>query len=525
MSSFALSSQDEELLTSLFTMLNECIEIELTESADWVEIIKLELEIHDIPSIQDIPSFIANPQVIKAFITNKTHILESYNLIKEMYDNATFLTLFFTMLNKCIIDLIPINYYLISLIKESFEIDTIPSLQDIPTFIANPLVLKTFSKNIDAILYYNKLLKKDYEDILAKEKWIKEHSIMFTPLYYEPLVAFNFGSVRQPNSFDQHFIRNSPSSMLLLLDLHGVFVSKTPKVMKDIFLNKYSNSAPGQCTGASRPARKYIAYALSDAVASGGIIDVPTILKEGFAHSKLSIMTEPVDDISLYFEKTESNKDRVYNSELTRIETSTVQRSGKVGEEITQGNSFFEKEYELDTSVPYGVFLCKEWDSIEGNILDNLLANPFFILFMNNKYEPEKLWVKKFYPLEYGPYTFVRSRYLSDTGEYPQLYKPKNDIGNCACIIKFVSRDLFEFCQKYGRPEINLIDTSCSIFRKNILSSTYPTHNELYDLFNRPENATVAKGTRKGKKRKSRKCKGSRKGKEKRCNKKILTAK
>jgi hypothetical protein len=312
--------------------------------------------------------------------------------------------------------------------------------------------------------------------------------------------------------------------MLLNVDLHGQFISKTPKVMSGIKLNKYNNAAPGQCTPATRPQRKYVAYALSDSVLSGGIIDIPTIIREGRAHSRNQL-----------YEDIETNKDTIFNLEIARRNnTTTALHSGKVGEEITYGDSFFEKKYDLDEDEPYGVFLCKDWVEIGGNILDNLLANPFFIHFMNQKYDQAHVWGTSPKPERGSFENKYISSYLHRTapergsfenkyiGSYLQLCTP---IGRTApelvvCIKTFVSSDLFEFCKEYGRPDISLIDFSCSVFAINekldelsLSQSVQERNNSMYDEFTHPKNASVAKGTRKSKKGKLRVVKKGRKGK------------
>jgi hypothetical protein len=434
----------------------------------------------------------------------------------DVSSDKAFLTSYFTMLNKCFED--NSDTYLIQFTKLEFEIDTIPTIQDIPRFIADPQVIKVFNTNENTIRMYYKFIKQKYDKIMLKNVILKPSA------FYIPIKTFIFGSVRQQNAFNQHFNKNSSSSMLLNVDLHGGFISKTPKVMSGIKLNKYNNAAPGQCTGASRPQRKYIVYALSDAVLSGSIIDIPTIIREGNAHATNKL-----------YEDTPTNKDIMFNLEITkRNDTTTAQHSGKVGEEITYGNSFFEKSYELDKDEPYGVFLCKDWYEIGGNILDNLLANPFFIHFMNEKYDKAHLWGSS---RNVGP---IEEEYF---GPYLQLCTP---IGRTApemvdCIKKFVSSDLFEFCEEHGRPEISLLDSSCSVFTKQLILDESSRESEswsgsdltdespniqkrsirLYDEFTHPKNASVAKGTRKSKKGKLRVVKNGRKGKGSRKVKRI----
>ena len=55
-----------------------------------------------------------------------------------------FLTEYFTMLNK-IIETNP-TFYVVGFVKKSFNIETIPTIHDIPTFIKDPRVITAFNK-------------------------------------------------------------------------------------------------------------------------------------------------------------------------------------------------------------------------------------------------------------------------------------------------------------------------------------------------------------------------------------------
>jgi hypothetical protein len=526
MASFKLTKENEEFLTSLFTMLNKCIEFDTREFSHLVNYTKKQLEIDTIPSIQDISSVIANPSVINAFNKNILDIETTYFDIEQNYklvlkfenEEATltqpdkeFLISLFTMLNDE-----PLRFErLIKYIKKELSIVDIPSAQVIPSVISNPSIIKAFNTNKQ---YIKRFIKRE------------ENSITLSPsIRYEPFNTFNFGSVRQENTFNQRFNKESPTSILLNINLHGEFVEQIiKKHINGILINKFSVAATGQCSFSSLDEERYIAYALCDAVASGGIIDVPTILKEATSHSK--IQTNMDAEPHTYFKTLESTLDHSFRRNNSLPYSNTSHHSGKVGEENTFGNLYFEKKYTLDTTRPFGIYLCKNWDVINGFAMDNLLTNRMFIEFMNNKYEPEHRWVENFYPLKYGVKTKGQETYLSNTDVYPQLCKfsPDYELGLRACIKTIVSSDLFEFCQLYGRPDISLIDNSCSVFYgtyfgENLNEEQIKMRYRIYDYMHHPENANVAKGTRKGKKRKSRKCKGSRKGKEKsKGSKKIL---
>ena len=499
-------SSPSDFLISLFTMLIRCKEeLNPLYSADWIDYTKIYLNINTLPPMQNIRSVVSIPSVIRALNKNIDKIRDIYIDVKETYDeqllktDIDFLTSFFRMLIVCKAELVEtysavwINYA-----KAYLKINTLPSIQNIHSVVVEPSVIRAFNENILVIRNIYTIVKEIYNKIITNketQEQRKKNTITLRPSeHYMPLNTFNFGSTRQPNLFDQHFNKKSDSSMLLYLIMHGAFVSKTPKIMRGIQLNKFNVAAPGQCTFTSELEHRYIPYVVSDAVASGGIIDVPNIIREATAHSRAQI--NPKLDIQNLFEKTETNKDRIYNSELAR-HTSTALHSGKVGEEITYGNSFFEKKYDSDTERPYyGIFLCKKWDAIEGNILDNLLANPFFILFMNNKYDKAHLWGSS---RNAGP---IETKYF---GSYKQLSTRNNASAGTFEVLDFiktlVSSDLFEFCEEHRRPEISLIDNSCSVFMNSTFqpeSNTSTRYDEMYDYFTHPKHANVAKGTRKG---------------------------
>ena len=281
---------------------------------------------------------------------------------------------------------------------------------------------------------------------------------------YIPLHTYDFGSVRQENSFNTNFVAMETSdpttSMFLKLIMHGEFTRhpQNQTIVGDFILNKISIGPPGQCSRSSATIIQYVVYALCDAVQKGSIINVPTILREGFAHQGvLDTNSNP----TIVFENTPPMKDIIYNNEVTKPPSKTsVRYTGKMDEINTLGNTFFEKRYNIDHTENYGLFLCKDWVEIKGVVMDNLLANSFFIDFMNQKYDPTNVWRTN---------NVWRNKYY---GKSKQLCKmePKysgNDpfrMDELFCIQEFVSSDLFEFCQKYGRTNLSLVDGSCSIF-------------------------------------------------------------
>ena len=319
---------------------------------------------------------------------------------------------------------------------------------------------------------------------------------------YEQLDTYDFGSVREDNSFYRNFVKmetQKNTSMLLCLMMHGMFVpSPQNQVIRGEFLlNKFSVAAPGQCSISIQYGlgNRYIQYAICDAVQKGSIVDVPTILREGYAHTTIQNPTSVNYTPNEIFKATPTNLDKMYKNELERI-SSTVYHSGKVGETNTEGNEFFEKIYTLDNDDPrHGLFLCKDWVEIGGVAMDNLLANRLFIHFMNNRHEPTNNWSADGInsPLKeqfYGKFVQLYNMVSTDKVEDKRLY----------CIKKFWSSDLFTFCAMYGRSNLSLIDKSCSVF------SDCDTIQEYHRLSLHPKSAKgIRKGPRKGSRKNTRK--------------------
>jgi hypothetical protein len=333
-------------------------------------------------------------------------------------------------------------------------------------------------------------------------------SITLRPLTkYIPLHTYDFGSVRQENSFNTNFVAMETSdpttSMFLNLSMHGEFTRRPQNqtIVGDFILNKISIGPPGQCTRSSATTGQYVVYALCDAVQTGSIVDVPTILREGFAHLNVLVTNS---NPTIVFENTLPMKDIIYNNELTKPPSKTsVRYTGKMDEINTLGNTFFEKSYNVDTTEKYGVFLCKDWVEIEGVAMDNLLANPLFIKFMNQKYDPDNVWKNNYH----RNYYYGKSKQLCKMNPEYSGNDPFT-MDEVSCIQRFVSSDLFEFCQKYGRTKLSLVDCSCSIFQNGS-----DTVNEFKRLSLHPGSA---KGTRNRKKVKG-------KGKHKKHSKKYKT--
>ena len=379
----------------------------------------------------------------------------------------------------------------------------------------NPLLISPYSykQRESDRLYEINLIRQRESLIRQQESDRREQLKIIKPSSkYEQLDTYDFGSVRQENSFNQNFVemetQNPNTSMILCLMMHGGFKPNPQNqlIHSNFLLNKFSIAAAGQCGLSSLDQNRYVAYAMCDTVKKGGIIDVPIILREGFAHEYMTNDPNKLLNPTNVFARTITNLDQIYESELARI-GSNVHHTGKVGETNTKGNEFFEKVYALDNyDTRHGLILCKDWIEIGGVAMDNLLANSHFISFMNEKYEPTADWsdqrlytrIKRDFCGKIGQiYNMVSDEYerLSDELDYEadkRLY----------CIKRFRSSDLFSFCIMYGRTNLSLVDKSCSVFADGNPDQEY---NRL-SLF-----PGSAKGTRKGKKGTR---KGTRKGKK-----------
>ena len=106
---------------------------------------------------------------------------------------------------------------------------------------------------------------------------------------YPPLHTFDFQSVRcHHTKFDDGFDRDSDSSMLIFISMHGSIPVYDEDdefaVYKCKYLNKFSAAGPGQCAYVAEQGSRYIAYALCNAIHHQEVLDVSTILRESSAH-------------------------------------------------------------------------------------------------------------------------------------------------------------------------------------------------------------------------------------------------
>jgi hypothetical protein len=289
---------------------------------------------------------------------------------------------------------------------------------------------------------------------------------------------------RIDNEFNRNYqrmVNESPSTNIFLnITMHGMFVrNPEPITIPGMRLNKFSVAAPGQCTHSNLPEDYHIQYSLYHAIKKHSIIDVPTIIKEAIATSNATL-----------FRESQSNIDRSYAYELKEPH-SNVHYTGKVGDTTTFGNSFFEKTYTIDPNPDvfhHGIFLCNDWEEIGGFAMDNLLTNLRFIDYINKRYGEENSIQAK------------------------QMFIPvRRVIRESKLSIKFInSRDLYEFCVENGKPDITVLDKSCSVF------SAYSKNNpiEEYQRLNLYPEVAKGKRTRKIKKGKIKKSKKPHKSKK-----------
>ena len=283
---------------------------------------------------------------------------------------------------------------------------------------------------------YYKNIKSSYDQIEMKQRMIK-HKKTITAHSGEKLDTYNFKSERCHNtSFDMNFNRTSPSSMLLLISMHGTIIlrdNNTKPILQTCetaILNKFGLAGTGQCTFTSKAGDIYTAHSMCEAVSNPeSILDIHTILREGRTHAKMIINPELSPD-QLY-QTTQSVMEYQRDKGMERQEERKNRcptRYGEVpygellGERTTQGTQYLEKMYDYD-DITLGIIVCKDWPEIDAKCMDNLLTNSKFIYFL--------------------------------TGN--------NDANDLFDTPIFLSK-IIEFCEQNGRPEISIVDNACSVF-------------------------------------------------------------
>lgn len=327
---------------------------------------------------------------------------------------------------------------------------------------------------------------------------------------YHPYYTHDFGAVHTTRTpFDINFKNmDGPKRILIYIYMHGgIPINKhiTPILMRNIQLNKYSICEPGQCAVACAPVAKHMLNLLADALKNNIPLDIGTMLKESIASNKLCT-SDPRRD----FERAPRMK--VLQTEMGVAEQEAcVGRFNQypyninkpLGENTTSGKRYFEKIYELDRNPikKHGIFICNDWEEIDGGAMDNLLENVKFQEFMQIKYQSKK---RKQY-VEEGLGTLVKHLSLTTN---------KDTVSIKMALLS----DILEFCSKNGKPQISIVDNSCSVFESRVRLT--PGKIAMAHRVIEGYGDSVAKGITKRKKNKHTKRRKQTKGKGKGKNRK-----
>jgi hypothetical protein len=289
--------------------------------------------------------------------------------------------------------------------------------------------------------------KEERENIEDFKKYILIEDV---PLFE----TYEFGSQRCENTmFDNNFSRHDPESMLLFINMHGGIIitdslntdlggnEPIVKTCRDSTLNKFSSAGVGQCTMITRNSSKYIAYSLCEAAINDDIsLDIDIILRESMAHRNAIKSKNARTPLQIYKETPHSTiLARTYGlkaqSECTSRNFDEVKYTEEelLGNVTTFGNKYLEKLYDVKSSSY--ITICKKWDAIEANIMDNLLENEFFKDFIVNKRDTTKSKSTK------------------------SIHNNKVYV-----ISPILLSDIIEFCELYGMTSISILDNSCSVF-------------------------------------------------------------
>ena len=335
---------------------------------------------------------------------------------------------------------------------------------------------------------------------------------------YAPYIIFEH--TMQPiedTPFDSLFVRYDPSSMLLYMHLHGTLLigSNGEPVIKDaprgVMINKFSMSGTGKCNSSPVSSMQGILYRLCDAVQRRTPIDMETILNQTNAHDYAKIvgperalsvapsMSTQQHNIGIKNQssaKTAKYQTQSYDKRFAETLYGDVPDNNK----HTYGNKYVEKYYDIehDGIARDGIFICKDWSEIGANCMDNLMNNNAFKSFILKKYNDEKKISNLTLNLDIDGTQYVSLKHATLT-------------------------DVLEFCAKFGRPKVSMVDSSCSNFMtKNLQSVTNRQIKNASEFLKNPIYDNVAKGVKRTKKgnryNKTTRVKGNR-GKPKRTKK------
>ena len=301
--------------------------------------------------------------------------------------------------------------------------------------------------SIPLLVSYAESIKSIYRDI-------RKRKIIEPSEKYGQLAVYDFGSNRRNGTqFEINYYSRGATpdnSILLYIFMHGEILLSggSPILMedRDVTINKYSTSSPGQCSINSSYAGKYMIYALSGALQNNTPLDVGAMLRESLLPPNLADPQESFRN-SLSAKEVAARQFASGNQELRSIrKTNTVELAYDInnptGEEVTSGYQYIEKGFSLDhIAQDRGIYLCNDWARIGGGAMDNLLGNKEFIMFMLDKYGDSVL---------------------------DNLTEQKSLNGEPVAIMDSIKMsDIIEFCKVNGKPHISIVDGSCSVLTGN----------------------------------------------------------
>ena len=329
----------------------------------------------------------------------------------------------------------------------------------------------------------------------------REPTRFLQPSATHPAYAtYDFGvAMRNNTPFDSHFSRNDESSMFLFVHLHGSLIIKSngePNVLlvPGVTLNKYSMSSTGKGNFSSKRYLQHMLNSVCDAIQTNKPIDIETILNETLIHKHAkSVGISEAKLIAPTMAEEQHKKGITRQAEVVAFSSANKQtqpHKSRLGEtpyidEVidnnihTYGESFVEKLYQIDKNdgpnESDGIYLCKDWGEIGASCMDNLMTNRVFIGFICNKYRDKHL----------------KKLILTYSLEEERV----------ACMGEIKLSDLLEFCYAYSRPNVSIVDSSCSEFT----SSTGRTLTDrcIANANKKAQNLdpTTAKGTKKRQKK------------------------
>ena len=371
-------------------------------------------------------------------------------VVDDNDDSNEFLHSYFKMLNKCKEKNTPLMSVIIGM-TEQITGKTIDNIvvneigNDTHTMSKLKLVYPSLEKE------YNKMIENEREQkhIKSLKKRVRTSSRKVSPLD-----TYDFESRRCADTvFDYNFERNHPNSMLLFINMHGgINIENNNAITKRCtFLNKFSSSGVGQCAFGANDSSKYIAYQLCFAVNNFHYaLDIDTILRESIAHRIMTHNTtqNPSKLYETIPHPTIVQRDAGLDAQLKCKDRNFRQvkyRADKeLGNETVVGNTYTDKSYEVANNRSFYITICKEWPAIGATQMDNLLENKVFQDFI----------IEKYYPSE-GKNVFDRIKLTKSMRDYEV---------DVAVVGRVLLSDIIDFCEKYDRPYISMLDNSCSVF-------------------------------------------------------------